>query len=228
MGETMTPDQAPVALPDASAPPEDDTGAMTRSGLFKLIAGGGAGAAGLTLLTSSTAFAASANAAPSTATDVTILQYALTLEYLGAAFYESALQHAHLTGVAHEVALAFRGHERAHVTFVQATLKKLGATPHPAQTFDFGSATRSRTAFLKTSAKIEEMCVETLNGAGPLVTKPVLIGASELVSVEARQASWVRSILGENAAPFAFNPAYTAAQSMAAVKKLGFVKGALS
>jgi hypothetical protein len=224
----MTEDHAPVALPDPSGATEDASGAMTRSGLFKVLMGGAAGATGLTLLTSSSAFAASRAVAPGNKTDVTILQYALTLEYLGASFYESALQHAHLSGDAHEVALAFRGHERAHVKFVQTTLKKLGATPHAEQKFDFGSATKSKTAFLKTSAMIEEMCVETLNGAGPLVTKPVLIGASELVSVEARQASWVRAILGENAAPFAFNPAYTAAQSMAAVKKLGFVEGRLS
>ncbi len=224
----MTEDHAPVALPDPSGATEDASGAMTRSGLFKMLMGGAAGATGLTLLTSSSAFAATRAVAPGNKTDVAILQYALTLEYLGASFYESGLQNAHLSGDAHEVALAFRGHERAHVKFVQATLKKLGATPHTEQTFKFGSATKSRTAFLKTSAMIEEMCVETLNGAGPLVTKPVLIGASELVSVEARQASWVRAILGENAAPFAFSPAYTAAQSMAAVKKLGFVEGSLS
>ncbi len=224
----MTEDHAPVVQPDLSGAPEDDSGAMTRSGLFKVLLGAGAGAAGLTLLTSSSAFASTQDAGTSTALDVTILQYALTLEYLGAAFYESALEHAHLSGDAHEVALAFRGHERAHVKFVQKTLKSLGAAPHASQTFDFGSATSSRTAFLKTSAIIEETCVETLNGAGPLVTKPVLIGASELVSVEARQASWVRAILGEDAAPFTFNPALTAAQSQAKVTSFGFVKGALS
>ena len=224
----MTEVHAPVALPDLSAAPEDESGAITRSGLFKVLLGGGTGAAALTLLTSSSAFAASQDAGTSTALDVTILQYALTLEYLGAAFYESALENAHLSGDAHEVALAFRGHERAHVKFVQKTLKSLGATPHPPQTFLFGSATSSRKAFLKTSATIEETCVETLNGAGPLVTKPVLMGAGELVSVEARQASWVRAILGENAAPFTFNPFLTAAQSQARVKKFGFVKGALS
>ncbi len=224
----MTPDQAPVAFPDQTAAPEDETGGMTRSGLFKLLGASGAGAAGLTLLTSSPAFAATAAAPKSTATDLTILQYALTLEYLGASFYASALKNANLKGDAKTVATMFKGHEEKHVAFVKATITKLGGKPHAEQKFDFGSSTASQTAFLKTSAKIEEMCVETLNGAGPLVSTPVLIGASELVSVEARQASWVRAILGENAAPFAFNPAYTAAQSMAAVKKLGFVKGGLS
>jgi ferritin-like protein len=224
----MTSAQAPVAIPDAGAPPEDESGALTRAGLFQLIGASAAGAAGLTLLSSPAAFASETRAAPNRATDVKILQYALTLEYLGATFYDSALKHARLSGDAHEVALAFRGHERAHVKFVRATLTKLGAKPHPAQRFDFGAATRSRLAFLKTSATIEEMCVETLNGAGPLVSKPVLIGASELVSVEARQASWVRGILGIDPAPFAFSPYLTAAQSMAAVKKLGFVKGGLS
>ena len=111
---------------------------------------------------------------------------------------------------------------------MQATLKKLGAAPHAPQTFAFGSATQSRTAFLKTAETIEEMSVETRNGAGPLVSKPVLKGAGELVSVEARQASWVRAILHQDAAPFAFNPSYTAAQSQAAFTKLGFIKGALS
>ena len=68
------------------------------------------------------------------------------------------------------------------------------------------------------------MCVETLNGAGPLVSKPVLAEAGTLVSVEARQASWVRNILGEDPAPFAFNPTVTAAESLARLSKLGFVK----
>ena len=212
-----------VAVPDPDGATHDDAGGMTRTGLFKLLGATVAGATGLTLLADPSAHAASLT--PGTVkTDLTILQYALTLEFLGAAFYESALKHAKLSGEAHEVALAFRGHERAHVKFVQGTIKGLKGTPHPMETFDFGSATRSRTAFLKTSAMIEEMCVETLNGAGPLVSKPVLAGAGTLVSVEARQASWVRAILGDDPAPFAFNPALTAAQSMARLHKLGFVK----
>ena len=216
----MITNQPRVAVPDPAEPSLDEAGGMTRTGFFKLLAGTVGGGAGLTLLAGSSAAAA----APSTKTDLAILQYALTLEYLGAAFYESALQHAHLSGEAHEVALAFRGHERAHVAFVQKTIKSLGGTPHASETFDFGSATASRAAFLRTSAMVEEMCVETLNGAGPLVSKPVLAGASTLVSVEARQASWVRAILGHDPAPFAFNPALTAAQSMARLRKLGFVK----
>jgi rubrerythrin len=193
--------------------------------VLKLIGAGVAGAAGLTLLTDGSAFAATSK---STKTDVMILQYALTLEYLGASFYESALQNAHLTGHAHEAAIAFRSQERQHVTFVRATLSKLGAKPHHEQKFDFGSATRSQKAFLQTSEKIEMLCVETLNGAAPLVTKPVLKGAAELVSVEARHVSWVRGILEQNAAPNAMTPALTAAASQAALKKLGFVKGGLS
>ncbi|MBV9818943.1 MAG: ferritin-like domain-containing protein [Solirubrobacterales bacterium] len=141
--------------------------------------------------------------------DLKILQYALTLEYLGAAFYESALRHARLSGEAHEIALTFRGHERAHVGFVSQVIRSLGGRPHAPEKFVFGSATRSRQAFLKTSAKIEEMCVETLNGARPPVSKPVLMGAGELVSVEARQASWVRTVLSVDPAPFAFNPDLT-------------------
>ena len=217
----MSKNQPRVMVPDPDLAPEDESGGITRTGLFKLLAGSVAGAAGLTLLASPAAFAAPV---PGTEVDLTVLQYALTLEYLGAAFYESALQHAGLSGEAHAVAHAFRGHERAHVIFVQTTIRSLGGHPHPTETFDFGAATRSQTAFLRTSARIEEMCVETLNGAGPLVTKPVLAGAGTLVSVEARQASWVRAILGADPAPFVFNPTLTATESMTRLKKLGFVK----
>ena len=219
----MTTENPRVAVPDPDGATHDDAGGMTRTGLFKLLGSSVAGAAGLTLLASPSAHAATLTPG-TTKTDVTVLQYALTLEYLGAAFYESALQHAKLSGEAHEVALAFRGHERAHVKFVSTAIKGLGATPHPKEKLAFGSATRSRMAFLRTSAMIEEMCVETINGAGPLVSKPVLAAAGTLVSVEARQASWVRAILGDLPAPFVFNPALTAAQSMARLHKLGFVK----
>ena len=65
---------APVALPDPSGAPEDEGGAITRAGLFKVLLAGGAGATALGLLTSPEAFAAKASAAPSTKTDVTILQ----------------------------------------------------------------------------------------------------------------------------------------------------------
>ena len=151
--DTLTPG---VAVPDPEQAPYDDQGGMTRTGLFKLLAGSAAGAAGITLLVDSGAQAAAPT--PGTKqTDLTILAYALTLEYLGVAFYESALTHAHLSGEAHEIALAFRGHERAHVTFVSKTIRSLGGTPHAAETFAFGSATQSKQAFLTTSAKIEEM-----------------------------------------------------------------------
>lgn len=186
-----------------------------------MLAAGGAGAAGLTLLTDASAFAATK---PSVKTDLTILQYALTLEYLGATFYSDALKYAKLSGEAKEVATRFHEHELAHVAFVQKTIRSLGGKPHASEQFSFGAATKSRQAFLETSATIEEMCVETLNGAGPLVSKPVLIGASELVSVEARQASWVRGILGRTPAPFKFNPFLTAAQSQKRLKATGFVK----
>ncbi|MFZ0091626.1 MAG: ferritin-like domain-containing protein [Solirubrobacteraceae bacterium] len=212
---------SPPAAPDHTVPDEDDAGGLTRSGLFRLISRGGAGAAGLSLIMNGHALAAPA---PSVATDLTILEYALTLEYLGAAFYDSALRQAKLRGESRDVATKFRAHERAHVVFVRNTISTLGGRPHASQRFDFGAATRSEQAFLRTSAMLEEMCVQTLNGAAPLVSTPVLIGASKLVSVEARQATWVRNILGRLPAPFTFNPFLTAAESQARLRATGFVR----
>jgi hypothetical protein len=46
-----------------------------------------------------------------------------------------------------------------------------------------------------------------------------------IVSVEARHAAWIRDLLGELPAPSASNPAQTAAQVRAAIRRTGFVKG---
>ncbi len=108
-----------------------------------------------------------------------------------------------------------------------------------------------RSHALKASASPEELCVEALNGAGPLVTKATLKGAAQLVSVEARHVAWVRDeLLGEILAaapsihaveakhaawvrrladgapsPAAFEGPKTKAQVLAAVQATGFIRG---
>lgn len=201
---------------------EERSGALTRAGLFKVLGTTGAGAMAAALIDAPAALGATR---ANRATDREILQFGLVLEHLGAAFYTEALRRGHLRGEARRVATVFRLDERVHVYVVSSALRKLGARPARSPGFDFGDATASRGAFLRTSATLEEMCVEILNGAGPLVSKDVLAAAARLVSVEARQAAWVRDILGRNPAPTAFTPSLTAAQGQARLRRLGFVRG---
>ena len=219
----------PVVVPDPGEPGADGAGGLTRAGVFRLLAASAAACAGLELITAPGALAARTSKRTTAADrrDITILQYALSLEYLGRAFYQAALHAVDLSDEAHTAALAFRAHERAHVQFVQAQIRKLAGKPHPAEKFDFGRATATQTAFLRTSAKVEEMCVETLNGAAPLVQTPVLAAIAEIVSVEARQAAWVRAILMRKPAPTATTPTLTAAKSKAAFNKLHLTKDKL-
>jgi hypothetical protein len=200
---------------------EDDGGAMTRAGVLKLFGATAAGAAGLSLIEAGQSAAATPRY--STATDLTVLQYALMLEHLGATFYNEALASAHLTGTAKSLAETFRSHERAHVVAVEKAIKSLGGTPNPSPTFNFGSAVKSEKAFLTTSEKIETLCVETVDGAGGLVSKPVLATATTLVSVEARQVSYVRYVLGLSPAPYLLFPAVTPTESMAKLAATHFI-----
>jgi hypothetical protein len=204
----------------------DDVAAsgLTRAGVLRLLGSSAAAAAGLELIAAPGAGAAGQQKAAAHRKDLTVLQYALSLEYLGAAFYQTALHAGDLTGEAHTAALAFRAHERSHVQFVQAQIRKFGGIPHPTETFDFGAATASESAFLKTSAQLEELCVETLNGAAAIVSTPTLAALATIISVEARQAAWVRAILSRNPAPTAATPALTAAKSKTAFNKLHLTK----
>jgi hypothetical protein len=204
----------------------DDVAAsgLTRAGVLRLLAGSAAASAGLELLAAPGALAAGKPKAAAHRKDLTVLQYALSLEYLGATFYQTALHAGDLTGDAQTAATAFRAHERSHVQYVAAQIRKLGGIPHPIETFDFGAATASESAFLKTSAHLEELCVETLNGAAAIVSTPTLTALATIISVEARQAAWVRAILARNPAPTAMTPALTAAKSKTAFNKLHLTK----
>ena len=198
-----------------------DAEGLTRSDAFRTALAGFGGAALLGAFGAAEASAATRSAA----NDIKILNFALVLERLGATFYNEAIIKGVLKGETLRFAQATRRDERAHVVAVQAQIRKLGGKVGKSPRFDFGDTTDNATAFRRTSEKMEQLCVEALNGAGPLVTKPTLAAAGALVSVEARQVAWVRLLRGsDNPVNAAFDGARTLGSVRKAVAATGFVK----
>lgn len=155
--------------------------------------------------------------------DVDILNFALTLEYLEAAFYEQGLRSAGLGGEASAVAKEIGSNEDDHVTALMGAISDLGGTPVEAPAVDFGDAVKSEAAFLELAQTLEDTGVSAYNGAAPMISsKDLLAVAGGIVQVEARHAARVRLLNGELPAPVAFDETLTEDEVLAAVKP--FVK----
>jgi len=199
----------------------DNLPGLTRLGLLKrgLLAGGSL-AVGSVVIGGLPALAAAA--APSPAQDVKILNFALTLEYLEAAFYTQAVAGGALSGELLKFAQVVKSHEQAHVAYLRSALgSKAVAKP----TFDFKGTTMDPAKFQATAIVLEDTGVAAYNGQGPNLTKKVLAAAASIVSVEARHAAWIRDIAGKPPAPAAFDAPKTDKQVLSAVTATGFIQG---
>jgi hypothetical protein len=195
------------ALGDAA----ERAGVMTR-GTFLAGAVGGAGAV--------VAFAAEPAAAQG-AKDVSILNYALTLEYLQAAFYTEAERMGALRGRAAEAAEVVGGVERAHVKAFRDVLGKK-AVGRPS--FDFQGTTEDQNAFLKTAVAFEDLAVEAYKGQAPrLQAESALAAALAIHSVEARHAAWMRYLFGVEPATRAFDQPRSKQQITRVVQSTNFI-----
>jgi hypothetical protein len=160
------------------------------------------------------------------ANDVKILNYALTLEYLEAAFYAEANEKGKLDGIAARFAQVVGAHEAAHVS---ALKQALGAKAVKRPSFDFKGTTGDKATFLRTAMTLEDTGVSAYQGQAPRIKSTQVLGsAGAILAVEARHAAWVRDIIGAGnspvPAPAAFNEPLSMQQVLAAVKKTGFIK----
>ncbi len=202
---------------DEEAPIEGETAARADF-LAKAVVAGGALVSGGILIGGLPPLAVSA---PSPAQDVQILNFALLLEYLEAAFYKEALARGKLKGELRQFAETVGAHERAHVAFIR---KALGTKARRKPSFDFRGTTRNARTFAKTALALEDTGVAALNGQAPNLTKGTLAAAAKIVSVEARHAAWIRDILELNPAPRASDQPMTAKQATAALNRTRFVR----
>jgi len=142
--------------------------------------------------------------AQSTPSIVEVLNFALTLEYLEAAFYERGLNFnpALIPAADRTIFTQIGKHEDAHVVTLRSTITTLGGTPVSSPTFDFtgGGAFpdvfTNYATFLALSQSFEDTGVRAYKGqAGNLISNDaVLTAALQIHSVEARHASEVRRL----------------------------------
>jgi hypothetical protein len=138
--------------------------------------------------------------------DVEILNFALTLEYLEAAFYEQAQAEVRLKPDVAELVQLIGKDENEHVSALESTVSDLGGTPVEAPGVDFGNAFANEGSFLKLAQTFEDTGVSAYNGAGPSLKSKDLLGtAGSIVQVEARHAAAIRLLNGELPAPLAFD-----------------------
>src|SRR5271156_1429501 len=129
-----------------------------------------------------------------------ILNFALTLEYLEAAFYNEKGKTVGLSGQAKTYATDFGAQEAEHVKALTAAIKSLGGTPVAKPTFVFPVTNQS--SFLALASVLENTGVGAYNGAAPSVkSKTVLAGAGSIVQVEARHAAAIDLLIGTSPTP---------------------------
>jgi hypothetical protein len=150
-------------------------------------------------------------------TDVDILNFALTLEYLESTFYEEAKKKVKASGELKLLLPMLASDEKQHVEALEGTIKKLGGKPVAKPKFNFEYSGTS--GFLKLAQTFEDTGVSAYNGAAPSIqSKEVLGAAGAIVQVEARHAAAIRLQNGEEPSPSAFDAPLEEKQVLKAVE----------
>jgi hypothetical protein len=163
--------------------------------------------------------------------DVGILNFALTLEYLEAAFYNEATANqkksSFIKDKQTQVFLkTVTTDENAHVAFLK---KALGSKAVAAPKVDFGGTTSSESSFVKTAVALENTGVHAYSGQALNIVSPAYVAAAlSIVTIEARHASVAGLILTGKPSGItpdgAFDTPFTAAEVLKAVEATGFLK----
>jgi rubrerythrin len=161
--------------------------------------------------------------------DLGILTYAYALEQLEADFYDRVVHAMGFTSTFNtdeqEVLSDLYKHEVIHREFFKAAITKaLGSNSGrllPDLNFNYGSLNFSnRNTVLTTAMKLEDTGVAAYNGAGRYITTPdYLVLAGKIVSVEARHASAIRSLLQPSTGFFAGDDVVTTDNGLGQAKK---------
>lgn len=134
------------------------------------------------------------------ANDVGILNFALLLEELEAAFYLFALSSGKIKDKKeYDYLQAIGSHEASHVTFLRQVLGANAKFKTKDLSFNqagLNAVLKDRNTILNTAVSLEDTGVHAYNGAGTSLKNPTyLLAAGSIVSVEARHTAGVRALL---------------------------------
>jgi hypothetical protein len=160
--------------------------------------------------------------------DIGILNYALTLEYLEAAFYNGAtFANLPLSPQGAAFLKVTTKDENAHVKFLKGAL---GSKAAKEPKFNFKGTNKNAEMFMKTAQVLENTGVHAYSGQALNIKNPAYVKAAvSILTVEARHAS-VIGLLNEPAGlaitpDGPFDTPLTAAKVLSAVKGTGFIVG---
>jgi hypothetical protein len=173
----------------------------------------------------------SAQSAP---TDLSLLNYALTLENLEAAFYTQGLSQFSSVDFANSTFIQnfglaiggdvyaylslIRDHETQHVRSLQDLVTGLGGAPAKPCTYNFGYKTVDD--FITVAALLENTGVMAYDGALSQITSASLkTSAATIATVEARHASYLNLLTGTSPFPASFDTAAASTAILAAAGK---------
>ena len=124
------------------------------------------------------------------ATDVDILNFALTLEYLETDFYKVKAKSLKLSRAVRDVAAEFGDQEAQHVDALTTAIQGARGMPAKKPTFVFPATDEK--SFLGLADALENTGVGAYNGAGPAIQNVALLAAAgSVVQVEARHAATI-------------------------------------
>jgi Ferritin-like domain len=159
-------------------------------------------------------------AGPSTRQDAEILAFFLQLEQVQEDFYKAALHAGGLGGAMHHFARTVGPQETQHVRMLA---ERVGDRARPRLRSDFGAALRSDAAARRAAIDLEELTIGAYIGQGANLTRDAIVDAARIVSVEARQAAWLRDLAGEVPAPRPADPSHEPEQILAALRGRGLI-----
>ena len=197
----------PIAMSDST--PSRSSHQTSRRQFFQQV-GGAAGLAALTVTGCDSNDGGMSG--PQTVTldfsdDFGVLNYAYALEQLEAAFYATAAANFYgdSGSMEEQYVQDLAAHEGIHRDFLAEAIPALGGELIPNLEVDFsGVDFDDRGEVLATAKLLEDTGVSAYNGAGVYLENPDLVAvAGKIVSVEARHAASVRSLVNPGSTDFA-------------------------
>ena len=186
------------------------------------VVGGGA----LALAFAAVPAADNSQAVAAATSDLDILNYALTLERLEAAFYTQGLARFSEKDFKHigdfkgghtdvyDYFKLIRDHEQTHVAKLVSVIQSLGGNPVGGCTYNFGY--KDMEGFVKVAQALENTGVMAYDGAiGQIQSADLRTAGATIATVEARHASYLNLLNGAVPFPAAFDTPKTMAEILA-------------